>query len=44
MEDEEIVKLRREYAVVRPICFLCKSEGKTPYVKMPRNRKRPRQD
>ena len=43
VEDDSIRELRKEYAVVRPICFLCKAEGKTPYVRMPSNvRKRPR--
>ena len=48
VEDDEIERLRSEFAVVRPLCFLCKSDGKTPFVKMPRNsknsRKRPRQE
>ena len=35
VEDDETQQLRQEYAVVRPLCFLCKSE-KTPFVKMPR--------
>lgn len=35
VEDESICDLRKEYAVVRPICFLRKSEGKTPHVRMP---------
>ena len=34
VEDERICDLRKEYAVVRLICFLCKSEGKTPRVRM----------
>ena len=43
MDDATIEQLREEYAVVRPLCFLCQSEGKTPYVKMPTNvKKRPR--
>lgn len=43
IKDDEMKRLRCEYAVVRPLCFLCKSDGKTPFVKMPRNsRKRPR--
>ncbi len=45
VEDDTIEQLRSEYAVVRPLCFLCKNDGKIPFVKMPRNsRKRPRQD
>ena len=47
VEDDEMERLRNEFAVVRPLCFLCKSDGKTPFVKMPRNsrnsRKRPRE-
>ena len=37
VEDDEIQQLREEYAVVRPLCFLCKAEGKKPFVKMPTN-------
>ena len=45
IEDEKMKHLMTEFAVVRPLCFLCKSEGKKPYVKMPRNSmKRPRED
>ena len=41
--DEDTQKLKEQYAVVRPLCFLCKSEGKTHFVRMPTNiRKRPR--
>ena len=29
VEDDEIQQLREEYAVVRPLCFLCKAEGKS---------------
>lgn len=43
VDDATIQQLREEYAVVRPLCFLCQSEGKTPFVKMPTNvKKRPR--
>ena len=42
VEDAETQQLRQEYAVVRPLCFLCKSEGKTPFVKMPTNVKKHR--
>ena len=44
VEDDETqqLSLRQEYAVVRPLCFLCKSEGKTPFVKMPTNVKKHR--
>lgn len=29
-DDEFIRNLRQEYAIVRPICFLCRSDGKRP--------------
>lgn len=29
-DDELIQRMRSEYAVVRPICFLCRSDGKRP--------------
>ena len=45
VEDDTIQQLQTEYAVVRPLCFLCKNDGKVPFVKMSRNsRKRPRQE
>ena len=37
VEDEEIKELRDCYAVVAPICFLCRSDGKKPYCKTPSN-------
>ena len=40
VEDEEMKHKMTEFAVVHPLCFLCKSEGKKPYVKMPRNSKK----
>ena len=43
VEDDNTHQLKQDYAIVRPLCFLCKSEGKTPFVRMPTNiRKRPR--
>ena len=44
VEDDSIRDLKKEEcAVVHPICFICKAEGKTPYVRMPTNvRKRSR--
>ena len=43
VEDDNTRQLKQEYAIVRPLCFLCKSEGKTPFVRMPSNvRKHPR--
>ena len=35
VEDDDTRKLKLEYAVAQPLCFLCKSEGKTHVVKMP---------
>ena len=29
-EDECVQTLKKQYAVVRPICFLCRSDGKRP--------------
>ena len=29
-DDELVMNLRSEYAIVRPICFLCRSDGKRP--------------
>ena len=41
--DEDTQKLKEQYAVVRPLCFLYKSVGKTHFVRMPTNiRKIPR--
>ena len=42
VDDDALKHLREEYAVVRPLCFLCQSEGKTPFVKMPTNVKKRR--
>ena len=33
VNDDDIKKLRENYAVVYPICFLCKSDGKHPHSK-----------
>ena len=35
VEDEEISTLRKSYAFVAPICFLCRSDGKRPLCKLP---------
>ena len=35
--DDEIVELKKQYAVVRPICFLCKSDGKKVFISHPSN-------
>ena len=37
IEDDNTIELRKEYAVVRPLWFFCKSEGKVPFVRMPKN-------
>ena len=37
VNDQEIKELCQCYAVVLPICFLCKSKGKKVYTKMPMN-------
>ena len=37
VEDEDIVEMRKSYAFVSPICFLCRSDGKKPFCKMPCN-------
>ena len=37
VDDDEMRKLRTCYAVVLPLCFLCKSEGKSPKCKKPSN-------
>ena len=34
---ESIVELQRQYAVVRPLCFLCQSDGKTHKFGRPNN-------
>ena len=33
--DDEIVELKKQYAVARPICFLCKSDGKKVFTSHP---------
>lgn len=37
VDDEEIKELRTCYAAVFPICFLCKSDGKSPFCMLPSN-------
>ena len=37
VQDEEVTQLKKCYAFVAPICFLCKSKGKKPFCKMPCN-------
>ena len=34
---EGIVELQRQYAVVRPLCFLCQSDGKSHKIGRPNN-------
>ena len=40
LDDDEMRKLWISYAVVLPLWFLCKSEGKSPKCKKPSNVKR----
>ena len=35
--QDEVTELKKSYAFVVPICFLCSSAGKRPYCKMPTN-------
>ena len=35
LNDDEIMELKRQYAIVRPICFLCHSSGKRPSTRQP---------
>ena len=43
VNDDEIVALKQQYAVVRPICFFCKAEGKQVHTSHPSNMaKRPK--
>ena len=37
IDDDQIKELKTKYAVVYPICFLCKSDGKKPFCKLPSN-------
>ena len=43
VHDERITELKRQFQIVRPICYLCLSEGKQPFTSHPNNMaKRPR--
>ena len=48
LENDQIRELRKQYAVVRPICFICYSSGKRPATRqcnnMAKNPKRPKLD
>ena len=35
VDDEQIKELRTHYSVVLPLCFVCRSEGKKPFCRMP---------
>ena len=35
--DEHYTELQREYQVVRPLCFMCKSDNKDHYTSHPNN-------
>ena len=37
VNDEEIQELKKKYAVVYPLCFICKSDGKKSICKLPSN-------
>ena len=37
VDNDEMKELRTSYAVVLPLCFICKSEGKSPICKRPSN-------
>ena len=37
VNNDEIVALKQKYAVVRPICFFCKADGKKVYTSHPTN-------
>ena len=35
LNDIEIIELKKQFAIVRPICFLCRSSGKRPSTRQP---------
>ena len=35
INDSETVELKKQFAIVRPICFLCRSRGKRPTTRQP---------
>ena len=37
VNDDEFRELKQQYSVVRPICFMCKSQGKHPFTSHPNN-------
>ena len=37
VNNDEVVALKQKYAVVRPICFFCKANGKKVYTSHPTN-------
>ena len=37
VDDDEIKELQTSYVVVLPLCFICKSEAKSPNCKRPSN-------
>ena len=42
VNNDHIQELKKQYAIVSPICFLCYSEGKKPCCRLPSNAKRRR--
>ena len=42
VNDEEMTELKQQYAVVRPICLLCKASGKKSFTSHPSNLKKRR--
>ena len=40
MNDDSIKELRKQFAIVRPICFLCHAGGKRPATRQPNNMKK----
>ena len=37
IDYDKITELKKKYAVVYPICFICTSDGKKPFCKLPSN-------
>ena len=35
LNNEEVLELKKQFAIVRPICFLCRSSGKRPATRQP---------
>ena len=37
IENDEIKELKKMYAIVYPLCFVCLSDGKKPFCRRPNN-------